>query len=89
MTPVVFDEANVVFGPPPGMSESQCASIPACAYEMIGGPLDGCRMVVVAWKPDAKDLEDLNKGSPVFLSVIGGLPPHYLTTSPPPKPESV
>ena len=87
MTPIEFAEANVVFGPPPGLEESQCASIPACSYQMVGGPLDGCSIVVVAWKPNAEDLRRLNEGSPVFLSVIGGLPPHYVSTSPPPKPQ--
>jgi len=86
VTPCEFAEANVIFGHPPNLEESQCASIPACAYQMVGGPLDGVEMVVVAWKPDAEDLKQLNEGSPVFLSIIGGLPPHFLSTSPPPKP---
>ena len=60
MNPVEFAEANVVFGPPPGLSISQCASIPACSYQMVGVPLDGSSMVVVAWQPDAEDLKRLN-----------------------------
>ncbi len=84
MIPCESKEANVLYGPPPGFDEAQVASIPACRYEMVGGPCDGVEMVVVAWSPDAADLKRLNEGSPIFLSIIGGLPPHFLSTSPPP-----
>ena len=84
MTPCNFAEANITYGPPPGFAESQVQSIPACRYQMIGGSCDGVEMVVVAWKPDAEDLARLNAGEPVYLSCIGGLPPHFLTTEPPP-----
>jgi hypothetical protein len=37
-------------------------------------------MVVVAWKPTAEELAALNAGAPVFLTTLGGLPPHFITT---------
>jgi len=82
--PVMFEGANSTYGPPPGFAESQVAPIPASRYQVVGGPCDGVEMVVVAWLPDAEDLARLNAGGPVYLSCIGGLPPHHLTTVPPP-----
>jgi len=83
--PCWFKEANTTYGPPTGFTESQVASIPACLYQMRGGPCDGVDMVAVAWKPDAEDLARLNAGGPVFLCCIGGLPAHFLSTESPPK----
>lgn len=78
MNPVSFPEANAVFLPPPGMAESQVMSIPAFQGTMAGGSLDGCPVVVTAWQPTPEELEVLKRGAPVFLSVVGHLPPHFL-----------
>lgn len=78
--PTTFPAANCVFDPPIGFSAGQIHRIPAFRGQSIGGSLDGMDVVVVAWLPDAADLERLNAGGPVFLCSCGGLPPHLLTT---------
>lgn len=81
MTPVHFTEVNTRFGPPPELEESQCMTIPAFVGSVTGGSCDGSSMVVVAWKPTEEELAELNAGNPIFVSMLGGLPPHFLTTS--------
>lgn len=80
MTPIDFPESNTVFGPPPDFTESQVLPIPAWQGNVPGGSCDGQPFVVVAWKPDAAELEVLNSGGAIFLSMFGGLAPHMLTT---------
>lgn len=80
MNPVNFPEANHTFGPPADLVESQCMSVPAHVSIVRGGSVDGTAVVVVAWKPDAIDMERLQSGEPIYLSMLGGLAPHFLTT---------
>lgn len=81
MTPVKFPEANSRFGPPEDLAESQCMTIWAYSGTVAGGSVDGAHQVVVAWLPDEQERKRIADGGPIFLSVIGGLPPHYLSTS--------
>ena len=81
MIPVEFNEANQVFGPPPGMTVEQVVPVHAFVGEVQGGSCDGVPMVVVAWRPDPEDLAALNNGALVYLAVLGGLPPHVVSTS--------
>lgn len=81
MTPVKFPQANVTFGPPEDLEESQCKSIPAYVGEVKAGSVDGASMVVVAWKPSEAEMAELNAGGYVYLQCLGGLPPHYVATS--------
>jgi hypothetical protein len=81
MIPLNFPEANTRFKAPAGMEESQVGTIPAFAGETKSGSCDGVPCVVVAWLPEPRELEALNRGAPVFLTVLGGLPPHFLTTN--------
>jgi len=78
MTPTIFPEANTKFRAPADLAESQCQTIPGYVGSIRGGSLDGSAVVVVAWMPDEKDLEDLKNGKPIYLSCIGGLPPHLI-----------
>jgi len=80
MTPVDFPELNKNFCAPSDMDESQVATLPAYAGQVRGGSCDGVPIVVVAWRPSAEEFQDLVDGKPVFISMFGGLPPHYLTT---------
>lgn len=80
MDPIHFPQANFTYGPPAGMDESHCKSVPAHVGVVEGGPFDGEKVVIVAWKPDTKDLEHLQAGQPVYLVMYGGLMPHMLTT---------
>lgn len=79
MIPVIFPQANARFGPPSDLDESQCMTIHAYLGKVVGCSIDGADQVITAWKPTADELALLNAGQPVFLSCIGGLPPHFIT----------
>lgn len=81
MNPIEFPQANVRYGPPPDLEESQCMTIPAYKGTVEGGSVDGCEQVVVAWKPTEHDVERIKNGELIFISMIGSLAPHFLTTS--------
>jgi len=81
MTPCSFPQANTVYGPPEDLDESQCQRIPAYQGQVQGGSVDGAAFVVVAWLPEAVDLERLAAGQPIYLSMMGGLAPHFITTT--------
>lgn len=80
MIPVNFPEANITYGPPPGFEAEQVTPIRAYRGQAAGGSVDGVDIVVVAWQPSDDDLVILKQGGVVYLSVIGGLPAHFLTT---------
>lgn len=80
MKPTDFPEANKKFGPPDGMGESQVSTIAARVAEIKDGSLDGALVITTAWKLDEEDLERLKAGGYVYLSCIGSLPAHQLTT---------
>jgi hypothetical protein len=81
MTPTPFPEQNAIYGPPPDLEESQCRSIFAWHGQAMRGSCEGAKLIVVAWKPDERELEALIAGRPVFLSMLSGLMPHFLTTN--------
>ncbi len=81
MSPIDFPESNHRFGPPKGMDESQVKTIPAFVAEVQRGNLAGVQTVVVAWQPTPAEIEQIKNGAPIFLSMIGGLLPHFLSTS--------
>jgi hypothetical protein len=82
MKPIDFLEANVSFGPPPGFSEEQVATVRAHRTTLRGGSCDGAEVVVTAWRPSDAERLRLAAGAPVFLTFMGGgLPPHAVTTS--------
>lgn len=76
-----IDPCNCVFRPPPDLDESQCHSITAYRFEIKQGNLDGQEGVAVAWKPDADDIRRISEGGVVYLTMIGGLIPHRLSTT--------
>jgi hypothetical protein len=81
MIPTKFPESNIAFQPPPDLGESQCGVIHGFAGEIAGGSCDGLPLMVVAWRPTAEELEQINAGACIYLSLITeGLPPHFLTT---------
>ena len=81
MAPTDFPEANVTYTPPRGHTEEECASIRCHRSTITEGAFQGSKRVVVAWQPDARELERLLAGAPVYLTCVGGLYPHFLTTS--------
>jgi len=81
MTPVEFPEANARFHAPADLAESQCLTISAYHGVVRGGSVDGSPLVVTCWQPTPEELARLNAGGPIYLSFIGGLPPHFVTVS--------
>lgn len=81
MIPVHFPQENTHYGPPEGIAESQCMTIPACQRMVDRGSLDGMRQVIVAWRPTQEELQRIIEVAPIFVSMIGGLMPHALCTS--------
>lgn len=81
MIPVDFEESNTNYGPPSDLDESQCATVKAYRGTVLGGPVDGVEISVVAWKPSPQEISDILAGSPIYVSVMGGLAPHVLGTS--------
>jgi hypothetical protein len=80
MIPIQFPEANTRYGPPPDLAESQCMTIHAYQGTVERGSVEGAAIVVVAWKPSPQEIEAMLAGKPIFLSCLGGLPPHFLST---------
>lgn len=81
MTPIDFPGTNTIFGPPKDMTEEQVHSIPAYAARVRGGSCDGALMVIVAHLPTPEELEQIKAGNPIFITMIGGLCPHFLSTN--------
>jgi hypothetical protein len=79
MIATTFPEANSNFRRPTDMTAEQCVSIPTYKGVVESGSCAGHKLVVVAWKPTPEELEVIVAGGPIFLSVLGGLPPHFLT----------
>lgn len=63
------------------MTKEQVKPIPARVHEVKEGPNDGQLAITIAWFPSAKELEDITRGCPIFVTMFGGLAPHCLTTS--------
>lgn len=79
MNPIEFPQVNAEFRPPPDLDESQCMTIHAYKGKVVGGSVDGAAIVVVAWQPTAEEIELIRQGRPIFLSMLGGLAPHFLS----------
>lgn len=75
-----FPQANTVFNSPPDL-EGSCLPIKAHIGQVQGGIFDGSMQCIVAWKPTVEELAELNRGGSIYLAVMGGLPPHCLSTN--------
>jgi len=72
-----FAEANIVIPAPPEFPQVQAIS----AYRGViaGGSLDGIGTIVTAWIPSPEELEELNRGNPVYIGFLGeALPCHFV-----------
>lgn len=81
MNPENFPQANCSYHAPEDLAESQVLTIKA--YKGVvapGSSMDGARIIVTCWRPDACELERIKNGGPIFLTTFGGLPPHFLST---------
>jgi hypothetical protein len=77
MDAVNLPQTNAHYGPPQELEESQCQTIPAYDHEIQGGSCDGLKQVVVAYKLSPEELAVVNETGIIFVSMIGGLVPHY------------
>ena len=81
MEPITFPQANCFYGPPPGIDDSQCGTIPAFRGNVVGGCTDGADIVIVAWLPSEEDRQAIAKGDLLYLGFwAGAIPPHFVTT---------
>lgn len=77
-----FPESNTHFTKPKELDESQCLDIKAFVGSVEGGSMDGTPIIVLAWQPNEQEIDRINQGSPVYLSIMGNiLPPHMLTVN--------
>jgi hypothetical protein len=81
MNPVHFPESNINFGPPSDLAESQCRTVFGYRGTIEGGSCDGFPLAITAWRPSEQELAAINAGQPIFVSFVGGVPPHFMTTS--------
>ncbi len=81
MTPTTFPEANSTYGASQGFAETQIASVEAFTGQVQSGSVDGSSVTVVAWQPNPEEVIALVYGAPIFITFMGGLPPHMLTTN--------
>ena len=70
MTAITFPQANINFARPKDLEESQCSGLHGYGGQIRGGTLDGCPIIVTAWKPNAYELAQLNAGEPVFIGML-------------------
>jgi len=75
-----FPESNCVFKSPPDL-EGSCQEIRAYQGQCTSGIFDGAMQCITAWRPSEHDMEMMRRGNPIYLTVMGGLPPHRLSTS--------
>lgn len=83
MIPTDFPEANTVIKGPEGNHPSQVKAIPAFIGQIHSGGLDGATVGVIAWRPTADEIAELKEGAPIYVTCIGGVPPHRLSTKMP------
>lgn len=80
MTPTTFPQANTVIKPPDDIPESQITPIAAFLGIMAGGCFDGAQMVTVAWQPSPEERERINQGASIFITFLGGVLAHSVST---------
>jgi hypothetical protein len=77
MRPIEFEGYNATFTKPDSMTDDEC--MPIHAY--LGNDQHGRPFVNTVWQPNKEDIEAINAGRPIVLSVFSeGLPPVGLFT---------
>jgi len=74
-----FDQSNTIMGPPSDMRDS-CTAIPA----FRGDHDEDGPVVITRWHPSQEEVEALESGGDLYLTVYGkGMPPVHLGTADP------
>lgn len=77
MRAIHFPESNITFNKPQSMTDEECYSVSAYA----GKDSDGRPFVNTVWMPNKEDIEAINAGRGIILSITGsGMPPVALFT---------
>lgn len=77
MIAIDFPEANMTFTKPVGMDDSEC--LPLKVY--VGVDQNNGPYINSVWMPSKEDIEAINAGRPIVLTIIGkGMPPVSLFT---------
>lgn len=77
MRPIDFPESNITFNKPTTMDDAEC--LPISAY--LGVDDRGFKYINTIWQPSYEDIEAINAGRAIVVSVIGNvLPPLSLFT---------
>ncbi|MFB5946099.1 hypothetical protein [Albibacterium profundi] len=78
MRPIDFQGSNAVYTKPKEMSDEEC--LPVSAFE-VKDKEGRVIQVNTVWQPNKEDIEAINAGRPIILSVAGGgMPPVVLFT---------
>lgn len=79
MRPIDFEGANAIYGKPKSMTDEEC--LPVSAYQHLDESGEVINIVTM-WKPNKEDIEAINAGRPIIVSVVGSaLPPMALLTA--------
>jgi len=71
-----FPEVNSVLSPPSSMTEDECRSLSVCRCKDSAGS----DVVISAWKLVADEVEQVLRGEPLYLTVMGtSMPPVILS----------
>lgn len=81
MNPTHFPQSNINYVAPADLEESQCATVAGYQGKVTGGSIDGSPISVVAWTPTPREVELIKEGKPIFITFVGGIPPHYPSMS--------
>jgi hypothetical protein len=83
MMPLEFAGTNVTFLIPDDLASNRtkARAIRGRVFQVGPGPLDGLAVAVVAYKPSALDVSRFLAGEPIYISFLGGVAPHYLSTT--------
>lgn len=77
MRAIHFPEANVTMTKPADMTDEECYSV--SAYQ--GEDNQGRPYINTVWQPNKEDIEAINAGRPIVLSITGqSMPPVALFT---------
>lgn len=85
MNPSSFDESNIYFDKPEGMTYDECGALSV----FQGKDVSGMDIVISCWKPTKEELDEINCTGRVWCYHFGtGLQPHALSGHNPFKPNT-
>lgn len=77
MRPIDFEEANTIFEKPESMTDEEC--LPLSGYVQVDEA--GRTHINTVWMPNKEDIEAINAGRPIVLSICSDqMPPVALFT---------